>query len=266
MTIPRQPTLFLSHGGGPWPWIEGMREQYALTVRAFETLAASLPGMPSAVLVMSAHWESPAFTVATSAQPPMEYDYHGFPEHTYRVRYPAPGAPALAGRIASMLADAGIECGEDAQRGFDHGTFVPLSLIYPGADVPVVALSMRADYSPGAHLAVGRALAPLRDQGVLIVGSGLSYHDMRGFGRSESTPIASAFESYLNDAVGATDTARREALLADWENAPYARRAHPREDHLLPLMFAAGAALDDPGRRLVVDTVMQVAMASYRFG
>ncbi len=264
MTAQRFPTFFVSHGGGPWPWIDGVREQYALTERALAGLAAGLPARPRAILVMSGHWECPAFTVATAAHPPMEYDYYGFPEHTYRIRYPAPGDPALAARVGSMLAAANIACGEDRARGFDHGTFVPLSLMYPQADVPVVVLSMRADYDPGAHLAVGRALAPLRAEGVLIVGSGLSYHDMRGFGRAESGPVASAFEAWLYEAVA--EPGQRDTKLLRWADAPQARRAHPREDHLVPLMFAAGAADGDAGTRLVVDTVMQVAMASYRFG
>ncbi|MGE0312837.1 MAG: class III extradiol ring-cleavage dioxygenase [Lautropia sp.] len=266
MTNPAQPTFFLSHGGGPWPWIDGMREQYAQTSRAFAGIPPSLPARPRAVLMMSGHWEAADFTVVTSPSPPMVYDYFGFPEHTYRIRYPAAGDPALASRVRSMLAQAGFACVEDPERGFDHGAFVPLQLMYPKADVPVVMLSMRADYDPRAHLDAGRVLAPLRDDGVLIVGSGLSYHDMRGFGRPESTAVASGFERWLGDTVAEPDPVRRSELLQRWADAPFARRAHPREDHLVPLMFAAGAARADAGTRLVVDTVMEVAMASYRFG
>jgi aromatic ring-opening dioxygenase catalytic subunit (LigB family) len=154
----------------------------------------------------------------------------------------------------------------DPQRGFDHGTFVPLSLMYPDADVPVVLLSLKSDYDAAEHIRVGQAIAPLRDEGVLIIGSGLTYHNMGGFGRTQSTPVAEAFEHYLHDAVRQPDAAARDRMLVAWESAPAARLAHPREDHLLPLMVAAGAAGEDVGEQVFVDHVMQVPMASYRFG
>ena len=266
MDSSRFPVLFLSHGGGPWPFVDGMRQQFALTEAEFRKLPQRLPAKPKAVLVITGHWEASEFTVSTAQQPPMEYDYYGFPEHTYRIKYPAPGSPALAARIEALLGEAGITVREDAQRGFDHGTFVPLGLMYPDADVPVVMLSLKAGYDPAEHLRVGRALAPLRDEGVLIVGSGLTYHNMRGFGRDTSTGVAESFEQYLNDAITAPDAAVRDERLLHWEQAPGARAAHPQEDHLVPLMVVAGAAGADTGRRVFVDHVMKVAMASYEFG
>ncbi|MEO8858099.1 MAG: class III extradiol ring-cleavage dioxygenase [Burkholderiaceae bacterium] len=266
MAEPRFPVFFVSHGGGPWPWVDGMRQQYAKTERGFSGLPALLPARPAAVLVISGHWEAPAFTVSTSPHPPMEYDYSGFPEHTYHIRYPAPGAPAVARRVAQLLDAAGIECREDARRGFDHGTFVPLALMYPKADVPIVMLSMKSGYSAAEHLRLGAAITALRDEGVLILGSGLSYHNMRGFGRPESGAVAAAFENYLNAAVAAPDPARRNDMLLHWTRAPGARLAHPHEDHLIPLLVAAGAAGNDVGKRVFVDQVMEVAMASYGFG
>lgn len=262
----RFPTLFVSHGGGPWPFIEGMREMYAVTERAFRALPEQLPARPRAVLVVTGHWEAAEFTVATAARPPMVYDYYGFPAHTYNLQYPAPGSPGLAAQVGELLAAAGVACRTDATRGFDHGTFVPMGLMYPQADVPVLLLSLKSSYDPAEHVRVGQALAPLRDEGVLIMGSGLSYHNMRGFGSASSTPVADAFEGYLNRAVTQPDPERRNAMLIDWASAPGARLAHPAEDHLLPLMVAAGAAGSDVGQRLVVDHVMNVAMASYRFG
>ncbi|MGY8524240.1 DODA-type extradiol aromatic ring-opening family dioxygenase [Paracidovorax citrulli] len=262
----RLPVYFVSHGGGPWPFIDGIRDQYAITERALRALPARLPRRPEAVLVISGHWEAPAFTVSTAQRPPMLYDYFGFPPHTYHLQYRAPGAPALAARVRERLADAGFATGEDPQRGFDHGTFIPLGLMYPDADVPVLMLSLREDYDPQAHLRVGAALAPLRQEGVLIVGSGLTYHNMRGFNRDDSAPVAEAFQQWLDDAVTQPDAARRNAMLADWARAPGARLVHPREDHLMPLLVAAGAALDDPGQTLFVDRVMKVPMASYEFG
>lgn len=262
----RFPVYFVSHGGGPWPHVDSMRTQFAKTEQEFRALPARLPEKPKAVVVISGHWQTEHFTVSTSASPQMEYDYYGFPEHTYHIRYPAPGSPELAQRIKALLGKSGIRCGEDPKRGFDHGTFVPLELMYPDADVPVVMLSLNASYDPKEHIDAGQALAPLRDEGVLIMGSGLTYHNMRGFGRNEATPVAEAFEAYLQEAVSQKDAESRNDMLVQWEKAPGARLAHPQEDHLLPLMVVAGAAGEDQGRSLFVDHVMKVPMASYEFG
>ena len=262
----KYPVYFVSHGGGPWPYVDSMRPMYAKTAREFSALPERLPSKPKAVLVVSGHWEAQDFTVSTAQQPKMEYDYYGFPEHTYHIKYPAPGSPALAARVQTLLKDAGFSPGEDANRGFDHGTFVPLGLMYPQADVPVVMLSLKASYDAEEHIRVGQALAPLREEGVLIIGSGLTYHNMRGFRRPESTPVAEAFETYLNTAIGLTDAQARKQMLVDWETAPGARLAHPQEDHLLPLMVVVGAAGEDLGRSVFVDHVMEVPMASYEFG
>jgi aromatic ring-opening dioxygenase catalytic subunit (LigB family) len=260
------PTLFVSHGGGPWPFVDGMREMFAKTAKEFAALPGRLPARPKAVLVITGHWEATEFSVSTSAHPAMDYDYSGFPAHTYQLQYPAPGSPALATRVTELLAGGGIDCKQDPARGFDHGTFVPLGLMFPNADVPIVLLSMKSGYDAAEHLRVGRLLAPLRDEGILILGSGLTYHNMRGFGNPASTPVAAAFERYLNDAVTQPDAAVRDQMLVDWTQAPSARQAHPREDHLIPLMVVAGAAGADRGVRIFVDHVMAVDMASYQFG
>jgi aromatic ring-opening dioxygenase catalytic subunit (LigB family) len=262
----RQPAIFVSHGGGPWPWVEGMREAFAVSEREFAKLPALLPEKPRAIVVVSGHWEEGEFTLATSPHPPTLYDYSGFPAHTYELQYPAPGAPELATHVHHLLRAAGIVAHEDPSRGFDHGVFVPLYLMYPEADVPVLMLSMKRGYDPAEHIRLGAALAPLRDEGVLILGSGLTYHNMRGFGRSESSAPAADFESYLHEAITAPEPARRAALLERWESAPAARLAHPREDHLVPLFVVAGAAGDDAGRRVFADYAMNVTMASYVFG
>lgn len=260
------PTLFVSHGGGPWPFVDGMREMFARTAQAFQALPASLPLKPKAVLVITGHWEAPQFSVSTADKPPMDYDYYGFPEHTYRLQYPAPGSPALAARVTELLTTGGVPCAQDPARGFDHGTFVPLGLMYPHADMPIVLLSLKAGYDAAEHIRVGQMLAPLREEGVLIVGSGLTYHNMRGFGNPASTSVAQAFEQYLNTAVTQDQEALRNRMLVDWMQAPGARLAHPREDHLIPLMVAAGAAGADHGRRILLDHAMAVDMGSYQFG
>lgn len=266
MSKSRLPTLFVSHGGGPWPYIDEMKKLFAKTAIEFSRIPATLPIKPNAILMVSGHWEEPEFTVATSEHPPMVYDYSGFPEHTYHISYPAPGSPALAGRIRALLSQSGINCKEDPTRGFDHGTFTPLVLMYPDADIPVVTLSMKSNYDPLEHIRLGQVLLPLRDEGVLIMGSGLSYHNMRGFGGDQAKPVSEQFEAWLNETISETDVQVRNERLQNWEKAPAARMAHPREDHLIPLMVVAGAAGEDRGRRIFIDTVWNTAMASYRFG
>jgi aromatic ring-opening dioxygenase catalytic subunit (LigB family) len=265
MSDARLPTFFLSHGGGPWPYIDEMKQQFARTAEEFARIPQSLPSRPEAVLMVSGHWEAGQFSVATAAHPPTEYDYYGFPEHTYRIRYPAPGAPQLANRVRELMAGAGIPSGEDPQRGFDHGVFVPMVLMYPDADMPVLKLSMKSNYDPREHIRLGEALQPLRDEGVLIMGSGLTYHNMRGFRQPGSDAVSEQFEAWLNDTISQPAPVRNERL-ANWQQAPAARLAHPREDHLIPLMVVAGAAGQDTGRRVFVDKVWNVVMASYRFG
>lgn len=264
MSTPRFPVFFLSHGGGPWPWVDGMREAFATTAREFASLPRRLPAKPKAVLVITGHWEAPQFMVSTSERPPMDYDYYGFPEHTYKLQYAAPGSPAVAQRVRALMDAAGLPCGQDPQRGFDHGTFVPMSLMFPEAEVPVVLLSLKSSYDPEEHIRAGEAIAPLRDEDVLILGSGLTYHNMRGFRQPSSTPVAEAFGAYLAQAVTAPAQERRR-LLVEWARGPAARLAHPKEDHLLPLMVCAGAAGNDPGEVVFVDHVMNVDMASYVF-
>jgi aromatic ring-opening dioxygenase catalytic subunit (LigB family) len=263
---PRLPVLFISHGGGPWPYVEELRAAYAKTESVLRGLPKRLHSQPKAVLVISGHWEAAKFSVATSARPPMEYDYSGFPPHTYQIRYAAPGDPNLAGRARELLTGAGIESALDPDRGFDHGVFVPLALMYPLADVPIVMVSVQSRYDPAQHLALGRALAPLRDEGVLIVGSGLNYHNMRGFGLDSATRDAELFTRYLNESIVLEDGRARDEKLLNWESAPRARLAHPREDHLMPLLVAAGAAGSDTGSVLFADTVMKIPMTSYVFG
>jgi aromatic ring-opening dioxygenase catalytic subunit (LigB family) len=196
----------------------------------------------------------------------MEYDYGGFPPHTYQIRYPAPGDPEIAEHARNLVAAAGIDAVTDSHKGFDHGVFVPLSLMYPQAEMPIVMVSVKSDYDPVEHMALGRALAPLREERVLIVGSGLNYHNMRGFNQDSSTADAKAFTDYLNESAALKDVRARDERLLQWQRGPKARIAHPREDHLMPLLVAAGAASTDRGRVLFSETVMKIPMTSYVFG
>ncbi|MDT3707611.1 MAG: class III extradiol ring-cleavage dioxygenase [Thiobacillus sp.] len=264
----RLPTYFLSHGGGPWPWMTGpVREHYRGLEASLQTIARELGSKPRAVLVVSGHWEAAEFSVMASPNPGMIYDYTGFPEHTYAVRYPAPGSPELAGRVQRLLEAAGLAARLDPTRGFDHGCFVPLAVMYPDAGVPVVQLSLKVGYDPETHLAAGRALAPLRDEGVLVVGSGLSYHNLREFGAG-AKEASEAFDAWLQESLLRSPPAERSRRLLQWESAPAARRAHPWEDHLIPLMVALGAAEDEPAACVYheQDFFGGVTVSSFRFG
>jgi aromatic ring-opening dioxygenase catalytic subunit (LigB family) len=197
-------------------------------------------------------------------KPPLLFDYYGFPPESYQLTWPAPGAPALAQRVRELLGAAGIESDANGERGFDHGTFVPLKLAYPDAEIPTVQLSLKAGLDPREHLAIGRALAPLRDEGVFIIGSGMSYHNMRAMG-PQGRPAASAFDAWLRDAT-TRPASERDARLSDWQDAPAARAAHPREEHLLPLMVVAGAAGSDQGRVAYQGSLLGLEVSGYAFG
>lgn len=262
----RLPTYFISHGGGPWPWLAGMRQQLALLEASLARMPDEIGQTPKAVLVISGHWEAGDFAVMTSAKPPMVYDYYGFPPETYEISYPAPGAPQIAQRAADLIAAAGLPVHLDPAQGFDHGTFAPLAIIYPDADVPVFQVSLRANYDPAEHLALGRALAPLRDEGVLIIGSGLSYHNLGLMGPAAKTP-SDGFDAWLTEAMALSPLARTAALV-DWEQAPYARTCHAQEDHLVPLFAALGAAEGDVATRVYHEQGLfgGVTASSFRFG
>ena len=244
-TTIRMPAYYLSHGGGPWPWLTGpLRDGMVQLEESLRKLPGELPAAPKAILLVSAHWEAPTFTVQTNPNPPMVYDYGGFPEHTYCIQYPAPGSPALAARVVELLTAAGIPVTEDANRGYDHGMYAPLAPAWPDAEVPVVQLSIKHDYDVDDHLALGKALAPLRDEGILILGSGLSYHNLRLMNAGATVP-SREFDDWLVTAVLDSTPADRLELLRKWEQAPSARISHPEEDHLIPLMVVAGASEDD---------------------
>jgi len=265
------PTLFLPHGGGPWPFMDldamGQTASYVEMEAYMRQLGMVPPRTPDAVLMISAHWEAPDPTVQTAARPPMLYDYSGFPPETYEIEWPAPGAPEIAARTRDLLEGAGIRTGADPDRGFDHGVFVPMMLGWPDADMPTFQLSLKRGLDPREHLAIGRALEPLRDEGVLIVGSGMSYHNMRGFfGRvPTATDDSLAFDEWLGE-TSELDADARDTRLAEWEQAPRARLCHPREEHLLPLMVVAGAAGDDPGSLPYRDLVMNTHVSAVHFG
>jgi len=234
--------------------------------RYLESLPGRLPQRPDALLVISAHWEMPQPTVLAAAAPALLYDYYGFPPYTYQLTYPAPGAPELASRVRELLAAAGIASAEETERGYDHGIFVPLKVAFPAADIPILQLSLEAGLDPRRHLDVGRALAPLRDANILVIGSGLSFHNLGALGAAAARAPSREFDRWLTETLCACPAAEREARLADWTRAPHARFCHPREEHLLPLMVAVGAAAGDVGRHEFAGTIAGKAVSAFHFG
>jgi aromatic ring-opening dioxygenase catalytic subunit (LigB family) len=267
-TVTKLPTYFISHGGGPWPWIKDLMPwNFDVLEQSLKDMPRELPVAPKAILAISGHWETKELAVQASPNPPMVYDYSGFPEFTFHLKYPAPGDPVLARRVQQLLTGAGFPTDLDTDRGYDHGVFAPFYVMYPEAKMPIVQLSIRADYDPGAHLAIGRAIAPLRSEGVLIVGSGLSYHNLRQFNASAAAP-SKAFDSWLTETLCETPLAERSEKLVGWSTAPSARLCHPQEDHLIPLMVAVGAAEDELGARTYHEETMfgGLTASAYRFG
>jgi aromatic ring-opening dioxygenase catalytic subunit (LigB family) len=268
-TDARMPALYLPHGGGPWPFVKlgafVQPQEVRLLGDYLRGLAATFPRRPTAMVVASAHWETKVPTVMTATSPSIYYDYYGFPPESYEITWPAPGNPGLARRVRELLERAGFESAEDGDRGFDHGTFIPLKLTFPEADVPTIQLSLEEGLDPARHLTIGRALAPLREEGVLLVGSGMSYHNMRGFNQPQGRADAEVFDAWLQRAA-VSEPGERDALLARWSAAPAARSAHPREEHLLPLMVMAGAAGTDRGRVTFTGTFGGARISAVQFG
>ncbi len=242
----------------------GPADTWFRTKHWLQSIATSLPERPKAILMISGHWEEPAFAVGTNPRPGMIFDYYGFPPHTYELDYPAPGDPALAERVRGLLAAAGLPVVTDPERGFDHGIFVPLLVAFPDADIPVVPLSLKADLDPAEHLAAGRALEPLRDEGVLIVGSGMSYHNMRGYMTGSAPTDSANFDAWLTAAIESGPD-ERASRLTHWTAGDAARQSHPREEHLMPLMVAAGAAGAGEGSKIFSDQVMMATVSAFRF-
>lgn len=264
----RLPSIYIPHGGGPcffMEWTVGPRDTWDRMAGFLRTIPQRYPRV-RALLVVSAHWEEPIVTVQTGARPPLVFDYEGFPAHTYELTWAAPGAPALAERVRELLGEAGVASREDLDRGFDHGVFVPLKVSFPEPTLPTTQISLDASLDPRNHLELGRALTPLRDEGVLIVGSGMSFHNMRSLMRPDSAHDASqVFDAWLRETCEG-DPGLREDRLVGWSAAPAARLAHPREEHLLPLMVAAGAASGEGGRCIFSDVVLGAWISAFEFG
>jgi len=229
-------------------------------------LCASLPQKPAAIVIVSAHWDESIPTINAAAAPPMLYDYSGFPDRAYRFVYAAPGSAPIAERVRALLEGAGIAHAIETERGYDHGVFVPLMVAFPDADVPVVQLSLRSDMDARAHIALGRALAPLRDEGILIAGSGMTFHNMRAFRRADPAALEAGrtFDAWLARTMSAQSRERLSAL-EEWYAAPGARVAHPTPEHFVPLLVVAGAGGDDPAAQSFAGDLFGYPVSGWTF-
>lgn len=247
------PTLFVNHGGGPMPL---MGKQPHL-VKHMKEVTKRFPEKPKSIVVLTAHWEASPIQITNYSQPqPLNYDYGGFPQETYEYKYPAPGSPNLSTRIQQLLSKKQINSELEESRGFDHGVFVPLMIMFPEADIPVVSVSLHASLDADTNMRVGEALEPLREEGVLILGSGYTFHNLPKFFRptKESKKASLDFNQWLKDAVKSPNTLKEQ--LANWDKAPGGRISHPREEHLLPL-FMVAAAGGYTGGQAVYDTTSE---------
>jgi len=244
MEYKKHRVLFLSHGGGPLPLLgdEGHREM----VENLQLIESKIR-KPSAIIVISAHWEETTATVTSGASPSLIYDYYGFPEESYDIEYPCAGEPLLAGQVQQSLNSAGIETRLDERRGFDHGLFVPLKIMYPESEIACIQLSLLRGLDPAEHINIGKALAGVMHEELLVIGSGFSFHNMKAFfaaETAESKTMNESFERWLIDTCSSTDIDEDERTrrLENWQHAPFARYCHPREEHLLPLHVCYGVA------------------------
>jgi aromatic ring-opening dioxygenase catalytic subunit (LigB family) len=235
--------IYFSHGGGPLP-ILGDPGHIAMV-----DFMTRLPGQlkkPDAIVVISAHWEENDATLLGAQTPPMFYDYYGFPPQAYEINYPAPGNPGLADRIANLLSVNHIPSRIDPVRGFDHGAFIPLKLMYPQADIPTLQLSLLRGLDPARHIALGKSLRSLLNENILVIGSGFSFHNQNAFFSQRVGALDPANDDFQNwlieTCTGELNQSNREQRLIDWEKAPSARYCHPREEHLLPLHVCLGMA------------------------
>ncbi|MBI5552298.1 MAG: dioxygenase [Desulfobacterales bacterium] len=248
--------VYFSHGGGPLPILGDASHKAMLE---FMLHLPSRLRKPDAILVISAHWEEKTATLTGASSPPLLYDYFGFPGEAYEIAYPAPGNPELANRIAGLLIKNNIPAHLDPRRGFDHGLFIPLKLMYPQADIPALQISLLRGLDPTAHLALGNALRELMFDNILVIGSGFSFHNMKAFswqGIPSPDPANDAFQNWLIEVcTGPLSQSERERLLVDWHKAPSARYCHPREEHLLPLHVCLGMA-DKPASTVFDDYIL----------
>ncbi|HON19351.1 MAG TPA: class III extradiol ring-cleavage dioxygenase [Salinivirgaceae bacterium] len=265
------PVFYIPHGGGPWHVMEdymGDPEGYGMLKNYLEKLGKEYLEKIKSLLVISAHWEEPLPAVHFGNKPSMFYDYYGFPAFTYRLSWPAPGNPELAAHIEQLLKQSGFQTKPETERGYDHGTFVPMMIAFPEANIPTAQLSLVEGLNPALHIALGKALEPLRSQKVLIICSGMSYHNLQAMmtGSKHVEDDSKRFDDWLTVAVELENIEERNEKLINWLKAPAARESHPRSEHLVPLFVAAGAAGNDSGHRDYSGILLGASISGFKFG
>lgn len=248
--------IYLSHGGGPLPILGD--KSHAGMVEFMKHLPGTLRE-PEKILVISAHWEEPVPTLTGARKPKMVYDYYGFPAEAYAIKYPADGCPELAERIAALLNAQGIKAVVDDERGYDHGMYIPLMMMYPDAGIPTLQLSLLRSLDPEEHISLGKSLNELMSENILIIGSGFSFHNLNAFSWSGEIGPDNANDSFHDWLIGTCcsrmEETERTKRLIGWEKVPGARYCHPREDHLMPLHVCAGIA-GRPARLIFDDYIL----------
>ncbi len=269
MSESKLPVAFVSHGGGPWPILslDGFNEPERLSLYNYMKSISQTPKMqPKALLVISAHWEESKFTINTNPNPELLYDYYGFPPKAYDFDWPVKNDLSVVNEVKMALNIAGIGFNEDDQRDYDHGIFIPLMPAYPDAAIPVIQISLNANLSPEDHFNFGSAMAPLREKGIFIIGSGNSYHNVRSMFKPSPKAISASkeFDEWLKATLRLNADERKKAIL-NWENAPGARECHPREEHLIPLMVIMGAAKNDAAKISWTGTINGTSNTAFHF-
>lgn len=248
---------------------QGMVTFLSTKARALLSLSPDSPSRPKAIVLVTAHWEASVPTISSNASPELYYDYYNFPKEAYSIKYPAPGSPEIAKRAQNLLKSAGFASKLDAQRGWDHGVFVPLKLLHPDADIPIIQVSVLSSQDPKDHIKMGEALTPLRDEGVMIVGSGMTFHSMKelrkGFGASTKSISNRKFDDRLTEVCAIADLKERGEKLAEWEEWEQARFSHPegRAEHFMPLLVAAGAGGNVTGEKILSWQAFGVELSAY---
>ena len=259
--------VYIPHGGGPLPLMND--PGHAAVSRFLREFPANI-AKPDAILVFSAHWEEADIAITAAPNPRLLFDYYGFPPETYQYAYPAPGHPQLAGRVYDLLNRAGIDARLDNERGFDHGLFVPLMLMYPAAEIPCIQVSLSTSLDAGLHLRIGKALSSLKSENLLLLGSGFSFHNMDALMSKRDDapdPANLEFEAWLAQTCcdASLTEAQREQRLVEWQSGPHARYCHPREEHLLPLQVCYGIG-QGAARLLFQQPVARFLSSAYQWG
>lgn len=265
------PVFFIPHGGGPWHVINdafGDPEGYENLKRFLKNLGEEYSNKIKAILVISGHWEEKVPTINFSENSNLLYDYYGFPEYTYHLTWLARGNVKFAEKVEQLLNKNGFETAREYNRGYDHGVFVPLMIAFPKPEVPIIQMSLIQGLDPQKHINMGKAIEPLREDGVLIIGSGMSYHNLQSFFSNDPKvkEISEDFDNWLNETITSHNNQERETKLKNWQKAPGASFSHPRSEHLVPLFVCVGAGNNDQATQVYSDYLMGAKISAFAFG